>query len=113
MFFSQNHRRLEGDLLRSNCLLKQGHLELMPRTMSGWLLNICKDGDSTNSLLFMYINKVFLLNLLQDKQHPTWQCPHLSCCDSRQSALGAHKADALLVKLNLECSLTANGHFSA
>lgn len=31
-------------------LLKQGHPELVSRTMSGWFLNISKDGDCTASL---------------------------------------------------------------
>ena len=31
-------------------LLEQGHPELVSRTMSGWLLNISKDGDCTASL---------------------------------------------------------------
>ena len=47
-----DHLRLAGtsEVIWSKPLPKQGHLELLPRTVSRWLLSISKDGDSTASL---------------------------------------------------------------
>lgn len=49
-------------------LLKQGHLDLIARAMSRWILNVFKDGDSTTSLadpcqcsLIFIVKKCFLM----------------------------------------------------
>jgi len=106
---SQNPRMVDvgRDLWKfsgSTCLLNDGHLQLGPRTVSSWVLNISKDEDSITSLcnlcqclVILTAKKSFLtfrgnflcfslcpLPLVLSPLKRAWLCPHCTIALSLQ-----------------------------